>query len=200
MNFVETQLAFDFEAPKYPCVVCDRFWSKVQMDGVDDCWVWCAGRNGDRKYGRFRIGTKSVRADWIGYEIACGPIPEGRHVVHHCGNLLCVNPLHMGLRRAGMPARFWAKASIRSGDGCWEWKGKGSGNGYGGFYAHGKHRLAHRVAWELRNGVIPDGMHVLHHCDNRRCVNPAHLFLGTHNDNMADMCAKGRQAKGDRNG
>lgn len=64
----------------------------------------------------------------------------------------------------------------------------------------GKTALSHRVAFEIYNGEIPKGMHVLHRCDNRRCVNPAHLFLGTNNDNVRDMVQKGRQANGEKNG
>jgi len=64
----------------------------------------------------------------------------------------------------------------------------------------GKHRTAHRVAYELAFGNIQDGMQVLHRCDNPPCVNPAHLFLGTNADNVADKVAKGRQARGDGHG
>lgn len=85
---------------------------------------------------------------------------------------------------------------------CWEWTGAKRGGGYGtmGFYiAETKkkpHKYAHRIAWELYKGSIPEGMSLCHRCDNPGCVNPEHLFLGTHKDNMNDRDAKGRNGKG----
>lgn len=79
---------------------------------------------------------------------------------------------------------------------CHEWCGCVAKNGYGQINANGKAAYAHRTAWELENGPVPDGQHVLHRCDNRRCVNTGHMFLGSLDDNMADMVAKGRQSKG----
>lgn len=85
--------------------------------------------------------------------------------------------------------------------GCIEWTGvtiKSNGSEshrYGRFTSGGKKHLAHRMAYELAFGAIPHGMLVLHRCDNTKCCNPAHLFLGSHLDNMADMRAKGRGNK-----
>jgi hypothetical protein len=80
----------------------------------------------------------------------------------------------------------------RSGD-CWLWDGHLKKTGYGQMCAFGKHVAAHRIAYYLFKGPFPAEMHVLHSCDVRRCVNPDHLRLGTHADNMRDMAAKGRR-------
>lgn len=77
--------------------------------------------------------------------------------------------------------------------GCWEWFGGASADGYGRFTHKGRKLLAHRVSWEVHSGSIPRGMLVLHRCDNPPCVNPSHLFLGTHKDNAQDRERKGRR-------
>lgn len=97
--------------------------------------------------------------------------------------------------------RFWAKVKGRGTDGCWEWTANQNGRGYGILFVHKKANgapklvYAHRFSWELHNGPIPDGLIVMHRCDNRVCINPTHLMLGTYADNSADMIAKGRSVK-----
>lgn len=88
--------------------------------------------------------------------------------------------------------RFWSKVRILGLDECWEWQRALSTKGYGRFLFQGKNRHTHRIAWLLTRGEIQNGLHVLHKCDNRKCVNPVHLFLGTNTDNMIDMCEKQR--------
>ena len=88
--------------------------------------------------------------------------------------------------------RFMDKVSPEPNSGCWLWTGLERGAGYGSFNYLGRERRAHRIAWALLRGPIPVGMSVLHRCDVRLCVNPAHLFLGTQQDNIRDSIAKGR--------
>jgi len=96
--------------------------------------------------------------------------------------------------------RFWAKVA-KTEDGCWNWTASKRHKGYGAFcYYRDDGTLvqgrAHRYSWEIHNGDIPDGMFVLHSCDNPACVNPDHLFLGTNQDNVDDMMRKGRNVSG----
>lgn len=99
--------------------------------------------------------------------------------------------------RKGTPEqRFWK--NVRKTDACWEWTASKRDRGYGQFMPKpGRPIIASRFSWELAHGSPPPaGAFVLHTCDNPSCVRPDHLFLGTHDDNMADMMAKGRAFNG----
>lgn len=83
--------------------------------------------------------------------------------------------------------------NVNKTDTCWIWMGAKNPQGYGSFYTGSRSVGAHRFSWELEKGEIPDGMFVCHMCDNPACVNPAHLWLGTHQQNMEDMKNKDRR-------
>ena len=93
--------------------------------------------------------------------------------------------------------RFMRSFKINEITGCWDWLNALDAYGYGGF-SWNEHPKAHRAAWTLFHGPIPDGLHVLHTCDNRKCVNPEHLWIGTNADNMRDKQEKGRFVLGKR--
>lgn len=98
--------------------------------------------------------------------------------------------------------RFYHKVAFDHPSKCWEWTANRSMGGYGMVKFHGRNRGAHRISYELWTGTeIPDGMQVMHRCDNPPCVNPFHLELGTCRDNIRDKHAKGRQPsqRGSRN-
>lgn len=88
------------------------------------------------------------------------------------------------------PDYFWSFVDASSG--CWLWNGHKNTGGYGHISVNGKLVLAHRHAWTLMNGAIPDGKYCLHHCDTPACVNPDHLYLGTYKDNARDREQRGR--------
>ncbi len=130
----------------------------------------------------------------------------------HCGKEFSTQEWRIGqnrgkfcsrecIKRSSIPIkeRFGNFVGLKTPSGCMEWQGYIHKNGYGAICSGKRsHSIyAHRAAWEIVNGKIPDGLHVLHKCDNRRCVNVDHLFLGTHDDNMADCVAKGRHSRGE---
>lgn len=128
------------------------------------------------------------------------PKPLRERACAHCGGS------YMGFNGKSYCSRkcyFLANTAKGEGGECWIWKGHKRAQGYGEAYFGSKPNrervLAHRLAYEVMVG--PPGEYlVCHHCDNPPCVNPAHLFLGTLMDNMADRNRKGRQARGERNG
>lgn len=95
-------------------------------------------------------------------------------------------------RRLPLATRIWKKIEKKRSSECWPWKSSTNALGYGTVGVEKVSKLAHRVVWVLKFGEIPNGLCVLHHCDNPACCNPSHLFLGTRNDNNQDRHQKGR--------
>lgn len=127
-------------------------------------------------------------------QCGCGnPANPGRQFLQgHNGHLPRQNR-----NRPTLPMLFWKYVSpITRATDCWFWIGDTVGNGYGKVNFFYKSYRAHRIAWALAHGPIPDGLCVLHKCDTPACVNPHHMRLGTHAENIADKMQKSRQAKG----
>ena len=97
----------------------------------------------------------------------------------------------MARPRSDIYKRFFSK--VNKTQDCWEWQSTIKKDGYGSFHFNGRQEQAHRVSYILNTGEIPEGMKILHKCDNRKCVNPDHLFIGTLVDNVKDMDSKQRR-------
>lgn len=143
-------------------------------------------------------GSKNSYQWWTGDHPNKGrPKPQRERACMHCGGS------YVGFNGKGYCSRkCYFLAHVEQGDGCWTWRGYKRPGGYGEAYFGTEPRervLAHRLAYEVMIGS-PGDMLVCHRCDNPPCCNPAHLFLGTLQDNMTDRNAKGRQARGERNG
>lgn len=109
-------------------------------------------------------------------------------------------PSYRNRSHCSQACRFWSKVRTAGHSECWTWTSSRHYAGYGEIWWDGKRRKAHRIAWQLTYGLVPDGMLVCHHCDNPPCCNPAHLFLGTNAANMADRNNKGRARGGGSQG
>ena len=181
--------------------VIAKFWDNVVK--TDTCWNWAGKTMNNGRVLFFTRGTTRYLAKKVSLDI------HGRtatkRVGNTCGNYLCVNPDHLV---SGDAERFWSKVS-KSLDGCWYWTGQTRGPRpdlqYGVIHLRGNGRNTylgtHVFSWELHSGqTVPEGLFVCHTCDNTRCVNPVHLFLGTANDNNQDRHNKNRDAKGEGHG
>lgn len=181
------------------------FWTNVQIGAPDVCWEWL-GDIGSAGCGRMYYAGKRMGAHRIAWILTYGDIPtydpyKPTVVIHACSNKSCCNPNHLMLgtradhktfKPYSTPEMFWSKVNVVAATECWNWTGGTSHHQYGSLGYHKKQVQAHRLAYELTYGYLPEYINgeaivVRHLCDNKLCCNPAHLAIGTHEDNMLDM-------------
>lgn len=174
-----------------------KLMHKVEFinDG-SDCWI--------PKYTTrsVRYGKEMISIAYLSYVLSNEKVGFRWHqrIARVCENGNCFNPEHMLFDEMD---RFWFYTKIDKDSGCWNWIHSTDGGGYGVFVCekYGRDK-AHRISYIENYGEIPEGLWVLHRCDNPSCVRPDHLFLGTNDDNIEDKVSKNRQSRlfGEHNG
>lgn len=194
----------------------ERYEAKIDRRSADECWPWTgatAKPRGSTEPGRPVIHRdgRAVQAARVGWELHVGDAPAADLcVLRSCRNVLCMNPAHWSLGpqpgpKQDLRERYASHVAQGAPDDCWPWTG--ATNGYRSHLDQdrpvirmGRRTIAaSRVGWELHAGAeVPEHLYVLHRCDNGKCMNPEHWFLGTPAANMADKVIKGRQVGGKR--
>jgi hypothetical protein len=174
-------------------VIEEKFWSCVEKTST--CWLWNGTVNSNSKIPILWVGQTCLNAKKISLQINGRPI--SKRIGYTCQNIACVNPAHLV---SGDEERFWSHV-IKMSNGCWLWTSHTGHMGHGTFKIEGRNIQSTHYSWLLHmNRKVPDGICLCHTCDEPRCVNPNHLFLGTRKDNNIDRDQKDRQAKGEKHG
>lgn len=181
----------------------ERLSESIEYGEGDVCWNWTKRTNqAGRPIATIEEtvdGKRVVTTVYVQHYVLerhLGRKIETRYIDPICGNPICCNPDH--LQERDFESRFWNN-TIENENGCWEWQGATHAKtGYGIITLEGQARTTHTVSYEQAKGEIPEDLFVLHKCNNRICINPDHLYVGTHDDNMRDMANAG-SVKGSKN-
>ena len=185
----------------------ERILRKVNIN-ENNCWIWQGATNGT---GTAKIKDLDSKQSVINASLYSWKAFKDKNIdleyikiIMTCNNKLCVNVEHMELYNKPKTdyIRFMTFIKINKDSGCWEWQGATKFYGYGSFRFEDKNWAAHRWIFTHKNGPIEDKLSVCHKCDNPKCCNIKHLFIGTHKENMKDMKEKKRGVapKGENNG
>lgn len=209
---------FEQWTDEYKADVLARIMSYLELQS-NGCENWTASMPGGQPQigGVFQGNRWMAKARVVRWRLERGVIPRAHHLALTCQNKACLNLRHIAIVTAKQftaaalaaqhrPTRETDIARLmmyvkKAENGCWLWTGATIGpQGYGTFWLDQKQIPAHRASYFLLKGPLLPGLVVMHSCDDRQCVNPEHLSLGSHEDNMQDMAQKGRSTRGERNG